>query len=408
MRLLLSALAAGAFAVGLLARPAAQPPAPGPEVPRPSAVIEVGGSGIKFVALEAFVKDGRLETAVRARKDVQASPILTKDGKLTADRNREAAKEVAYLFYGYVRGELRVPPNRVRVVLSSAFEKVPNAADLEKEIAAALADPVKYEVAVDKALDPAKDGPEVKFDRITVTDELTFLVRGLGLADRDEVVVIDVGSGNVKCGYYVGEGPLAVAKYHVLTDGPPGTKALSNAALAEVKKSPGTGYLAALEKAAAAQVREPIEVSAAANPGMKTRTKYYLLGGAVWAMSTLTDPAGAAGASEFIPLKADDFKRYQKLVAPPGPGPLRAPAVPTADLPAEVRKAVEAEVKRVGEVFTPEQLASGAAILASVSEALDLADPRKALFTVRNGQFTWATAYLRAQADKEFRPFLKK
>ena len=366
---------------------------------------------MKYVAIDASVKDGKLVIDVRQRKEGQTSAILTKDGKLTPDRMRETAKEVAYLFYAYVRAEQKVPANRTRVVLSSAYEAVPNVADMQKEIAAALADPAKYGVVVDKDLDPAADGPAVKFDRISVHDELVFLVRGMSREDRADAVLIDIGSGNIKCGYYVEEGPTTAAKYHVLTDGPAGTKKLANKVFdsatdpVEEKKNPGAYFLGNLEKVSREIVRDPLEVSARANPGLKTRTKYYLLGGSVWAMATLADPASAAGTSDLIPLKAADFDRYHKMVTTPAPnGKLRFPSPDLSALAPEVKKAAEAELKRVGTVFSPDQLAAGAVILQTIADVLDLDDPRKVLTTVRNGQFTWATSYLRAQAERELLP----
>ena len=119
---------------------------------------------------------------------------------------------------------------------------------------------------------------------ISSTDEAKYTFDGIVPEWRlGQVVVVDVGSGNIKGAYF----ESAQGGKHVTFSIPLGTKALAN----KVDSSRGEmGFQEAAQMAKQdiliPQIREQTQV----RPGMQTSSRVYLAGGASWALATLTRP----------------------------------------------------------------------------------------------------------------------
>ena len=322
-----------------------------PLAPDPSryAGIEIGGSAVKFVILRAIPKNGKVAFDVLEKKDLQTSTILLKDDKLQKGLLQGAAREVAWIFFDRVVRQGGVLPEHVRLVASSAYAELSDRNELDKELQAALREPEKYGLPISKGTGvlPNREGLGVHF--ITIHDELTHLIRGLGKGEEGQSCMVDIGSGNVKCGYFIEEGPTTLGGYEVLSQGPLGAKRLAGAAGEKSKEVSGANFLRRLHEVAATKVGEPLQETVEAKPGLKNRQRYFLLGGTVWALTTLLYPESVAAEDDLVPLTVEDIRQYQELVTTLSPdGRLRFPDVDLKRLAdAGLRERVEKEISHV-------------------------------------------------------------
>jgi Ppx/GppA phosphatase family len=324
--------------------------------------IEIGSKGVKATVIE--VTPGREGPASRQlfSKTANTTIAALKDGKLREDAIAETAEEVER-FFKQMRTEFRVPADNIYIVGSSGVPKAPNSDELVKAV-------------------KTRTGKDLRF--IDAQTETALTIAGVVKPDlRAESVLVDIGSGNTKGGYLTGTGQARrVASFSV----PYGTVTYT----AQVKKQAGE---AGKFVETAARLRDdlltrPIAAAVERNPELVKRQRVYLSGGMSWALATLVKPQAAEEA--YVSLTADDIEAFHRLVTKT-PG-----AFPEVDLSqvkdARARTQAAKDLRRVKDVFTPENLISGSEILRSLSTALKFKDRR--LFFPRYGYVAWIQSYV--------------
>jgi exopolyphosphatase/pppGpp-phosphohydrolase len=376
--LALAALPAGCTA-GSIAQPAAEPAAP--EEPAPVkaadvgkwAGIDVGSRGVKPIAID-FVNttdgwDFTTDTSLESRNTDLGT--LNDDNSGFDPNRRDAAVAAIAELEKALREKHKLPPERVRVVVSSGvFTRFK---DKEKADTARL----ELTVAVEKAIGRAPDF-------INEFQEAELAARAIiGPAGRAGRMMIDVGSGNTKFGWYTDAG------FQTFTLDS-GTKAFRDAAVkqAEARKQPFAEAAEALRETA---LVVPLREKVGKAPGFDKVTDVQLIGGAPWALATFTHPG--SGKELRVRLTAADIEAFAKLAKLKPEAAREAVAALTE---ATAKAAGAKEIERVQKVFSPEELQAAAEILRATFAEGKL-DARKVSF-FQKGQFAWIAGYLMVAA----------
>jgi hypothetical protein len=334
-------------------------------------VIEIGSKGIKALVLDVFEsnnKDG-YDFKVLWQKDAAPTLVATGPDKLAfAPQALDAAGEHVKQFHTTIRETHAVPPERIYVVSSSGlwvpFEK--NADALAKN-RAALTERVKA----------AADCP-LAF--ITATDEGRLGMKTcVPPKEWDDAVFIDIGSGNIKGGYFESEGVFEAMSVEL-------------GSVTYVKKvksaaQPGQPFA---EQAAALRptaLEQPLREQIDRMPGLARQKKVHLAGGAVWALATFTHPTDRKPRLE---LNAADIDRFTLLVLK-SENDLRNEVLSQVKDPEHWKK-MDKEIANVQKKFKPENLQAAAEILKALSIVYRF--PDKQLYFFRNSYIAWPLGFV--------------
>jgi hypothetical protein len=287
---------------------------------------------------------------------------------------RDSVKAVATL-HARIRNNYKVAARNIFVAGSSGlFSAIRDKDDLIKENKKTLSE------AVEKAI-----GATMGF----VSDQEEAELSVVGVVPRTqaaEAALIDVGSGNTKGGCRGADGKL------ISFSVPFGTVSFASRVQAAARK---TGATFAVQAVAVRdeELAPALRKALASQKEISERTRIYLSGGAVWALTTFIHPGDAAG---YVELSAADIDAYEAL--------LRGDANGTAspDLSAlkndDQRKTALAEAARVRKATTPEQMLAGAEILKGLSAELRWKDDGKRLYFARDAYLGWLLPYIAQQA----------
>lgn len=308
--------------------------------------IDVGGKGAKLVVLRVSV--GRTERV--EAKTVDPTPLadVGPDGGLSVagiDRTTAAVDELVKL----ARETHHVPADKVSVIGSSGLAAAPNRA--------------KLAAAVEK-----RAGVPMSF--LSADEEAVQVFRGLvPPAERETAMAMDFGSGNMRVAG-AGRSP-DIGRWHVHGTRPFGTVSLTT------RPTDAKG------------LDQTFTEMAAGHPTLTHhRRTCYLSGGIVWAACTVLKPAECD--APVVRLTAADLTAFADLVDKSDTG---KPPVDTSALrDPKARAAADAEVRRVFDTFTGENLRNGAAVLRAAAKAYRLDE--KDLRFRRDGQFAWILARL--------------
>jgi exopolyphosphatase/pppGpp-phosphohydrolase len=354
-------------------------PAPGPAEAAPTppvgpqagkwAGIDIGSRGVKPVVMEFTKTPAGWEFSADTTLESDNTDLGTlADGNQKFDAKRlEATVAAVAKQHKALRGKYSLPPDRVRVVVSSGvFTRF-------KDGAAAGAARRELVAALEKAVGSA---PDFIDDR----QEAELAARGtISPANRAGRMLIDIGSGNTKFGWYT-----AAGFQHLTLDS--GSKAFRDAAArqASAKKQPFAEAAAELRESTLAA---PLRQKGAKAEGFGKATDVQIIGGAAWAAATFAHPG--TGSVARVPLAADDVEKFAEL-ARLKPEEAREKAL--AGLPDPARAAGAKEVERVQKVFSPEELQAAAEILRAVYAEARLGDKKVVFF--QRGQHAWIAGYL--------------
>jgi exopolyphosphatase/pppGpp-phosphohydrolase len=331
--------------------------------------IEIGAKGVKATALDVSAAADGYEARVLL-SDTQ-NTTLVKDLAASGRFNPVALKDTAAAvakFAGQMQKEHKVPTERIYVVGSSGlFSAI---ADKKEDIKAnqeALADAIRTACGLTMTF-------------ISVEREAELSITGaVPVKYLNSAVLLDIGSGNTKGGLRNGD------KGYVTASIPYGSVTFADA----IKKRAGTGSFAESAAVLRNEVLMPAFKKAIdSKPELLKRERVYLSGGAVWAMATLIRP-GDRGP--YVALTTADIDAYRKLLLKT-PGMFPEPDLASITDEAK-RRAAQDEIKRVKEVFTPDQLLAGAEIVKAMGDELAFGKDRKVYFT-RNGYLAWILAYV--------------
>jgi hypothetical protein len=343
--------------------------------------IEIGSKGVKAVALpidESGAPELIERLPLKAIDNVSLGDRGA-DGKFRPKAIDEVRTAVAG-FYTYLSRELKIPPARLYVVASSSLL----AADESKENVQALR----------KAVSEATGGTEelLQIDQAT---EVDLLIRGaIPRSHWDDAILIDVGSGTVKCGYHHPQRGIHVERNEVVATVIDGTIAYTKKIQAEMTKGGERGFAAFCD--VASRLRGPEVVEKVADeinrkPGLINRKRIYLSGGAPWALLTLTNPIGSAKMSDlYVPVSLDDIRKFRDDLQRTG----RVPPRDLSGQPEAIRRKAEEQVREVLDTFTPENLLAGCEVLLGFADALQCQQLNKEVYFTRSGVVAWIVGYV--------------
>ncbi len=205
-------------------------------------------------------------------------------------------------------------------------------------------------------------------------------------ARRNKVLQFDIGSGNLKGGYYDRRGP----KGHFFDlSAPYGTKSMAGA----VKKRWMDTRTDTFSRRSAEYYADTVAPLMArqieAAPDTMKRPFLCLTGGIVWATAVILKPQALASKQLRIPFEPDYFARIMKLVENGTPYGAGLPA----DLQGADRAYIEKSLHAVRNTFNPHQMAAGAAIGDGLSNQLNF-DQRDKLYFATFANNTWSSQYL--------------
>jgi hypothetical protein len=353
--------------------PAGPAPAPAAQEAERYGGIEIGSNGIKVTVIDKF-KDPELGFDFNVLFEQEANTQIVTGMANTGRFDVEALKDsVAAVkrFYELLRNEHKVPAERIFLVGSSGlFGVLKDKPDLirtaQRELSAAVFD------AVGK-----------KPDFIDADREVELSIAGaVPRKYAESSLYIDVGGGNAKGGYREASGRF------VTWSAPFGSRTFYD----RVRKAAQEERVPVAKKAA--DLRENLIVPELRKqidrrPGLVNRERVYLSGGIVWATATLMRPADRRPYVEMVPEDFDELNR--RLAQNPGALPLP----PLNGLGDEsLRNAVQADLKKIGDLFKPEQVLAATEIVRACTTEFGLDRPGRKVYFVRNGKIAWLLAYM--------------
>ena len=206
---------------------------------------------------------------------------------------------------------------------------------------------------------------------------------------RTKALLIDIGSGNTKIGYLEGENLRTVS-----LEIPFGTVSLAEKAK---EGNPSfSAYLSNLSKISQREVSQSLPKEAQRKPPLLNRSPVFLVGGIVWAMTTILYPENQ---NSFVELKAGDIDRFYNLLTQKREGVFEVDLSKIKD--AEIRQKAEKQIQAVSDVFTVENLTAGATLLRDISGSLKLKGRK--LYFARAGNWLFGYIALRGieKAERE-------
>jgi len=371
------AIAAGVLGFVVAAFILLRPPAAAPENIAPGRFggIEIGAKGVKPIVIDFMKTPSGYDFAVASSDDKDLKEANTDLGALRPDNNREfdpdridATVKVVGVFSRRMQDHYKLPPERVYVVVSSGV------------ISGFAADAIgPARAALTERLMAGGGGHKPVF--VATAQEAEYAARGTIAPDhRGQSLMIDIGSGNTKIGYFHPDGFKTFSVEF-------GTTRLQREVTkrAEAAKRPYTQVLAELQETL---IAKPLRAQLSADPRVLKLSEAHLVGGAAWALANYTQPQNVREAR--VKVRPADVTRFTGLA---GLSPVEARKQILADLTdAGLRGDAELELERVQKVFTPEQLAAGGAILQAVADECHFGDKEVQFF--RKGQYAWIAGYL--------------
>ena len=321
------------------------------------AAIELGSKGIKAIAIDY---NGRAVTGeqtykVLLREDIKADLIGgASDGFLSEKKIADAATAVATLF-----ARLKsLDPQYFTIVGSTSIVKYNNFEVLNN----AIADKVKLK------------NDAIKY--ITSDEEIFYALKA-SVRNKylPKSILIDIGSGNTKIGYYSPMSPNGFESTMIDY----GTKKLADKAIAA-----GGDYKSALKKIVQDEVSPTLSKAIQSQPGIASRQrKIYIEGGASWAVATYAHPELIEKPFTYLTLAEVEAvgNRFDR-----------------EDLAIQAKtEAAEAAFLKIGDNFDPKQLQAGSTILRTILREIG-AGQRTIVFNREGG---WILGYIITEYNRK-------
>ena len=266
-------------------------------------------------------------------------------------------------FAEQMRKEHKVPDSRIYVVGSSGLFSA-----LESKKRVIQANQETLAAAVHEAC-----GLQIGF--IDVNREIELSIAGIVPAKHAaDSLLLDIGGGNTKGGYRDAD------KKCVTVSIPYGSVTFADLVEKHAEKGKYVETAAALR----AEILVPaLRKSIDEKPELLKRNRFYLSGGAVWAMVSFIRPSDRRS---YVALTAGDIAAYHQLLIKT---PDTFPKISLSTIEeAEVREAANKEIESVKKVYQPRQLLAGAEILQALSSEFHF-DKEKKLYFARNAPTGW-------------------
>jgi serine/threonine protein kinase len=347
------------------------PAPPNPALGRWGA-IEIGSKGIKAIVIDVFENEDKDGYDFSRVWEDNANPTLVAsaaDGQAFDPKALAAAQDHVRNFFNIMREKYELPAERIYLMCSSGLF-VPFAKNSEalKKNKDALAERVM--AATGRPIDFASAKDEAKLAMKSCVSP----------KDWKSTVLIDIGSGNTKGGYFGSDDVFESMDIDF------GSVTYAKRVKDEAKRS----YKPFLEQAAALRptlLEKPLHEQIENMPGLAKQKKVQLAGGVVWALATFTHPNDA---NDRVALTAADIDRFAVLIQMPEKE-LRIQVLPQVKDPEQYKK-IDREIQDVQNKFTPENLQAGAEILKALSQEYKFADKQLSFF--RRSHYAWALGFI--------------
>jgi len=360
--------------------------------------IDVGSKGIKVVALpidESGKPDLHRVVSKLPHKAINNVTLKDlKEGKFRPAAIEEARAAVQEFFEQLTRGdEPRRPPIKpanIWIVASSGLlqRKPANFSELEE------------------AVRDATGGAKV-LEKITVRRETELLM--LGAIPRDQwenSVHVDIGSGNVKCGYIYPEHPPHVGRTYVPPielEGTVSYRQTIEEMMRQAKKGESFRLYCKIAEERRDNLAREVSDEIGRYPGLNNpeRRRVYLSGGSPYVIASHLHPLEMAKDTvPEVPLKIEELRDFIKLLQTSEKIPTR----PLDDLSGPDRKLAEAQIRDVGDIFSDtKSLIAGAEILLGFNESLHWQQYKKEVYFTKSGLVAWIVAFVVEEKAKAVR-----
>jgi hypothetical protein len=341
-------------------------------------VIEVGSTGIKSEVIQELDKPNEDGFTLIAREeeieDRNTTPIEPK-------KQAESVNAIKDII-GEIKTRFQVPCEQIIIFGSSGLAQAPH-----KD---ALAQAIQEET-----------GRAITF--ISDDEEATLVFEGVVPEwRRNQVVMIDIGSGNIK-GAYLKDTQNNKKAPHITFAIPLGTKEFTK----KIQQQQGTSnFVTAAETAKQNLLIPEIREVVRLKPGVQTLPRVYLAGGISWALFTLVRPCQQQQSIEtkeervalYGMIYADDINTFynnargdQKTLFEPN----------LSQCTTEQREQAQKDIDRLksGDVFSIDNLIAGAEILRAFSEELHFSQ-RERIFFARYAKDALPIGYLKQQLEE--------
>lgn len=195
---------------------------------------------------------------------------------------------------------------------------------------------------------------------------------------RNQVVLLDIGSGNIKGGYLDNVQRNEYSMFAI----PLGTKAFTK----KINDARGESeFVQAAERETGNSLIPQLRDAVQRKPGLQTLRRVYLAGGMSWALATLTRPCQKEQeidkkeerVARFLQISVEDINTFSNR-AKRDQHSLFAPDLSTCG--EEQRKRAEEEIDKIKKVFSGDNLIAGAEILRALSSELKFAQKERIFF----------------------------
>jgi tetratricopeptide (TPR) repeat protein len=319
--------------------------------------VEIGSKGVKVQAYRIGLKGDEfydLQEVFRESINTTIIAGVKETGAFSKDGIEETAQAVKTLIEKLK--EKGVPGSNIFVVTSSAISSVKNRDELAKRV-------------------EELTGYKVEF--LTVKDEVLYGIAGAVPPKYFyNSIFVDVGSGNTKIGYLekVG-GSINVRSFELLY----GTVSLTERA------SKGKDFKMELVGVLSKEVEPLLKREAQKNPAYLNRKNVFLVGGIVWALTTLQKPGQVEEA--YVRLSSLDIRNFMQAMRQ---NPDRVLNPDLSNLKPELRDKAKKQIEKVKDVFSVDNLYAGGMLLESLGKGLKF-EKRNLLFP-RYGN--WLVGYV--------------
>lgn len=409
-----------------------QPALPTKDDPERFGLIEIDPVRVKYVSTDAWIEDERVGGQAKKRvafhvRDPQSqttSAGVLKNKKLNPDRVAETVDAVAAAYHKELVGALKVTPGQIWVVASCHFSDLPEdqQADLRDKILKAIRRtvPAGWERAEwDKA--------PVPFKILTPKEEFTYVC--YGMKDRGEslgdCVVTHVGLGPTHACYFEDNGGrINFRGIGYLKPVPGGMGFTENlqAKMVEGNVVPKgadirTKFPDSLKRELpdlAAQMAD----SARGVNGLYGRKTHFVTGDLAEALLALVKPEAILDTSDRVELSSKEIDalvdtildaKNRKADGAFDHPPARYPAKYGDAVPTEVKEKIDRFYNDViRDSMSPEELASAAVILRTLSKQLQYDDKTKTVIILKDTRHAWSTGYLRQMVDQNLGKLIRQ
>lgn len=342
-------------------------------------IVEIGSSGVKATAIsfdrEAVLEpsepgspgsDG-LSRAERYRTNTLGSftddPIVRDAGQIS-ETVRAVESAIRQL---RTSSETNVPRDNIYVVASSSVAVLPHRPQLEEAL-------MRRNIAT---------------TFISASDEAELTFRWVVLPTRwTQAVLVDVGSGNTKGGYINNTGAFTTFRAF---DVPYGSRSLAERATALAASQTPDAWEQALTSAGREQVDPLLRAAASNNPGLVSRPRLYIAGGAAWALASFMHPQDSITEPNWVRLNRNDITTFRQQVFENADAAVQNRLARISD--PNIRQQAETLIANVRERIAPQQMRAGAEILAIMARHFNVPG-KQAIFFSKEALYAWPTMHL--------------